>query len=60
MLVVADVNISQQEVEFLREIEIIERVVYVPVDLRRSMPDEEIVEYALAACLGIIFRRPSG
>ena len=48
MLVVADVNISQLEVEFLREIEGVERVVYVPYDLRRSMPDEEIVEYALA------------
>ena len=48
MLVVADVNISQLEVEFLREIEGVERVVYVPYDLRRSMPDEKIVEYALA------------
>ena len=47
MLVVADVNISQDEVEFLRGIETVERVVYVAQDLRRSMPDEEIVEYAL-------------
>ena len=44
MLVVADVNISQDEVEFLRGIETVERVVYVAQDLRRSMPDEEIVE----------------
>ena len=47
MLVVADVNISQDEVDFLREIEAVERVVYVAHDLRRSMPDSEIVEYAL-------------
>ena len=47
MLVVADVNISQDEVEFLRGIDTVERVVYVAQDLRRSMPDEEIVEYAL-------------
>ena len=47
MLVVADVNISQDEVDFLRGIEAVERVVYVAQDLRRSMPDEEIVEYAL-------------
>ena len=47
MIVVADVNISQVEVEFLKEIEGVERVVYVPIDLRRSMPDDEIVEYAL-------------
>ena len=47
MLVVAHVNISQDEVDFLREIEAIERVVYVARDLRRSMPDSEIVEYAL-------------
>lgn len=47
MLVVADVNIPQVEVEFLKGTEGVERVVYVPVDLRRSMPDDEIVEYAL-------------
>ena len=47
MLVVADVNISQDEVDFLREIEAVERVVYIAQDLRRSMPDSEIVEYAL-------------
>ena len=47
MLVVADVNISQDEVDFLREIEAVERVVYVAKDLRRSMLDSEIVEYAL-------------
>ena len=47
MLVVADVNISQAEVEFLKEVQGVERVVYVPVDLHRSMPDDEIVEYAL-------------
>ena len=46
MLVVADVNIPQVEVEFLKGTEGVERVVYVPVDLRRSMPDDEIVEYA--------------
>ena len=44
MLVVADVNISQQEVDFLKEIE---GVVYVAHDLNKSMPDEEIIEYAL-------------
>ena len=47
MLVVADVNISQGEVDFLRELDVVERVVYVAQDLRRSMPDSEIVEYAL-------------
>ncbi len=47
MLVVADVNISQDEVAFLRGIETVERVVYIAQDLRRSMPDSEIVEYAL-------------
>lgn len=47
MLVVADVNISQDEVDFLRGIEAVERVVYVAQDLRRSMPDSEIVEYTL-------------
>lgn len=47
MLVVTDMNISQDEVEFLREIESVERVVYVACDLRRGMPDSEIVDYAL-------------
>ena len=47
MLIVADVNISQDEVEFLRGFETVEFVVYVAQDLRRSIPDEEIVEYAL-------------
>ena len=47
MLVVADVNISQDEVEFLRGIETVELVVYVAQDLPRSIPDEEMVEYAL-------------
>ena len=46
MLVVADVNILQQEVDFLKEIEAVERVVYVAHDLNKSMPDEEIVQYA--------------
>ena len=48
MLVVADVNISQDEVEFperrLRQWSV---SYYVAQDLRRSMPDSEIVEYAL-------------
>ena len=35
------------EVDFLRELDVVERVVYVAQDLRRSMPDSEIVEYAL-------------
>ena len=47
MLVVADVNISRQEVDFLKEIEAVERVVYVRHDLNKRMPDEEIVQYAL-------------
>ena len=47
MLVVADVNITQGEVNFLREVEFVERVVCVPQDLYRSMPDEQIVEYVL-------------
>ena len=47
MLVVADVNISQDEVDILRDIEAVERVVYVAKDVRRSMPDSEIVEDAL-------------
>ena len=46
MLVVAELNISQQEVAFLRGIEAVERVVCVMHDLQKSMPDEEIVEYA--------------
>jgi predicted nuclease of predicted toxin-antitoxin system len=47
MLVVADVNISLEEVKFLKEIEGVEQVVYVPHALRRTMPGEEIVKYAL-------------
>lgn len=41
MLVVADVNISQEEVDILREIEAVERVAYVPTELGRSTPYEE-------------------
>ena len=47
MIVVADVNISPKEVNFLRTFDAVSHVVHVPVDLRRSMPDEEIVKYAL-------------
>ena len=45
--VVPDVNISQFEAEFLRGIKTIKPVVYVAQYLRRSMPNEEIVEHAL-------------
>ena len=47
MIVVVDVNISPEEVDFLKTLDAVSHVVHVPVDLRRSMPDEEIVKYAL-------------
>ena len=47
MIMVADVTISPKEVDFLRMFDAVNHVVHVPVDLRRSSPDEEIVKYAL-------------
>ena len=56
MLVVADVNISQDDVEFLRDIDAVSDVIYVPHDLRKSMPDEEILQLELVKGALIVTR----